>query len=350
MKRKLLVIGGSYMNLQMKVDPKSKDENITEGSAYGFHPYGDSAITAIAAAKLGGDCIFATKLGDDTNGKRLYEYYKNCGIVKDAMRKSTTDQTGLSVTVWNDLGTYETFITRGASMQFTKAEIDDAFATVPDLFVVPLEELGYEEKTVMRPLVKPSEESEADGEAEPELVPVTEKEGLALYAIRRAEEKDVDLLLEWTPFTSHFPLETLKNVKALVISDDTLYHLTGFFPNTTDKTLRALMALSKKVSAKYYVVRQGNDAVFVYDGKYYETYRAPEKLVSSVQAENAGMQKTFLGALAVDYLETKNILHAARFATVVSLLTKGKYGNLEKLMTRAEFDAYLAENGISLDR
>ena len=39
------------MNLQMKISPKHKEGDITPGSDYRYHPYGDSAITAISTAK-----------------------------------------------------------------------------------------------------------------------------------------------------------------------------------------------------------------------------------------------------------------------------------------------------------
>ena len=55
MKKKILIIGGSYMNLQMKVNPKTKQKNQTFGSEYRYHPFGNSALTAIATAKLGGE-------------------------------------------------------------------------------------------------------------------------------------------------------------------------------------------------------------------------------------------------------------------------------------------------------
>ena len=66
--------------------------------------------------------------------------------------------------------------------------------------------------------------------------------------------------------------------------------------------------------------------------------------------KNAGkkMQQTFIGALAAEYLESKNILRACKFAIVVSLLTKGKFGNLEKMMSLPELQQYAAENGFDL--
>ena len=358
-------MGGSYMNLQMRINPKTKEGELTQGSDYRFHPYGASAVTAIAAAKSEGECVFATRFGDDTNGKRLYEYYKSCGILTSAMKKDSMAQTGMSVTLFSDLDAHESYLSAGASARFTKEEIDDAFITMPDMFLVPLEELGVEAHTVLMKQPEtpatsvPDADKKAEGGAEtPDgtdkvissetVSSYREEESLALYALKKAQERHVDLLLQYTPFTAKFPLETLENIKILVISDEMLYSLTGFFPNTTDKALRSLVALSQKIKSKYYIVQQGDDTAFIYDGQYYETVQAPVPLRTNTKDAGKKMQQTFIGALAAEYLESKNILRACHFATAVSLLTRAKFGNLEKMMSRAELDAYAEEHGISL--
>lgn len=466
-KRKLLVIGGSYMNLQMKISPKTKIGATTTGNEYCFHPFGDSAIAAISTAKNGGACVFATRFGDDINGKRLYDYYKGCGISKQLMRKDKDSQTGLCLTLFSDRFEHEHFLSKGASMRFTKDEIDEALATLPDLFLAPLEELGYEEHMIVVPAEKipeesldeeitqalmpellietsefsvipfeeettagefssvydfleengtpaaeplptneteehelqeseqnaltianesvspeepaqeepipaseePSPEKETDAQnptddAPTQEIPVRsakekiissetvssyiEKESLALYAVTQAEEKGINMLLHYTPFTAQYPLESLDHIKIFVISDEDLYDLTGHFPDNAEKTLRALIALSEKVKAKYYVIQRGDDSVFVYDGKRYEIVFAPETLRQDTREIGARMKPTFIGALAAEYLETKNIIHACHMATIVSLLTRTKFGNLEKLMTREELIRYATEHGIHL--
>ena len=466
-KRKLLVIGGSYMNLQMKISPKKKIGSTTTGNEYRFHPFGDSAIAAISTAKNGGSCVFATRFGDDINGKRLYEYYKGCGISKQLMRKDKDSQTGLCLTLFSDHFEHEHFLSKGASMRFTKDEIDEALVTLPDLFLAPLEELGYEEHMIVVPAeqtpedsldeeithalmpelmietsefpVIPFEEEHSAGEfstgydfleengasaaehpsngetekqetpeaeenvltkafeftsmpntAQEEPTPTAEeaspeekaeeqfptdeaptqeipshcakekiissetvssyieKESLALYAVTKAEEKGIDMLMQYTPFTAQYPLESLEHIKIFVISDEDLYDLTGFFPDNTEKTLRALIALSDKVKSKYYIIQRGDDSVFVYDGKRYEIAFAPETMRKDTREIGSRMKPTFIGALAAEYLETKNIVHACYMATIVSLLTRSKFGNLEKLMTREELIRYATEHGIHL--
>lgn len=393
-KRKLLIMGGSYMNLQMKINPKTKNGSTTQGSEYYFHPAGDSAIAAVSAAKNGGECIFATRFGDDINGKRLYEYYKNCGISKQLMRKDSGAQTGLCLTLFSDLYEHENFVSAGASMRFTKNEIDEAFSsTSPDLFLAPLEEIGYEEHMVVVPKEQSSENSieEEMSQAfmpsvmietsefpilQPEEVPspietktskkndnlsekgkiissetvssYIEKESLAAYATQKADELGLNLLVQYTPFTAKYPLETLKNIKIFVISDEDLRELTGFAPDNTEKTLRALLALSSMIQSKYYIIQRGDDSVFVYDGNHYEIVFAPESLRKDTREIGVKMKPSFIGALAAEYLDSKNIVRACRFSIIVSLLTRTKFGNLEKLMSRAELIQYATERGIRI--
>lgn len=381
------------MNLQMKISPKQQEGPVTPGGEYRYHPYGGSAIAAIAAAKMGGECVFATRFGDDMNGKRLYEYYKDCGISKRLMRKDESAQTGMCITVYGDHGEYESYLSEGASIRFGREEIDEAFTVTPDLFLAPLEEIGYEEHMVVVPAEKTPEDEIDEAAAQalmPELMietsdfPVShpaelsvedelqgqkeelsdsekvissetvssyiEQKSLARYAVEVADAQNIDLLIQYTPFTSKYPLDTLKNIKMLVISDELLYELTGFFPNNTEKALRALVALSGQIKAKYYIVQQGDDSVFVYDGNRYEIVSAPEVLKGETRRIGANMQNTFIGALAAEYLETKNIVRACRLAIIVSMLTRAKFGNLEKMMSRAELDQYLTEKEIDLNK
>ena len=140
----------------------------------------------------------------------------------------------------------------------------------------------------------------------------------------------------------------MKNIKIFVISDEDISNLTGVFPDNTEKTLRALLALSSKIQSKYYIIQRGDDSVFVYDGSHYETVFAPETLRQDTREIGVKMKPSFIGALAAEYLDSKNIIRACRFSIIVSLLTKTKFGNLERLMSRAELVQYVTERGIKI--
>ena len=69
-KRKVLIIGESYMNLEMETDSLLNYGNITHGGKYGFHPYGMTAAAAVTVGKMGGKCVLCSKLAKDSNGNR----------------------------------------------------------------------------------------------------------------------------------------------------------------------------------------------------------------------------------------------------------------------------------------
>ena len=376
-------MGESYMNFQMKTDPPQKDKEVTYGTEYSFHPYGDGAMTAISAAKVGGDCVFCTKLGNDAYGERLRSYYKACGLVLSSETLLKGEQTGMSVTVYSDMDNGHTYVTKGANLSFTKQDVDDAFSHYPDMFVLPQDDILFQSnqpETVapastpmpmdidieaikdmddipdddFYPLEyedeeKPMEETTikvgSDGEIEDfsqtisfsndkpteELrrLQATEASNLVMYAARLAAQRNTDIVVQYNEYTSKLPLHTIDGIKILVVSDTMLQETSGILQTSTDKTLRALIPLAAKIKAKYYVVQQGNDTSFVYDGKYYETVTLHENLNRRAKQECPHMHGTYIGALAARFLKTRDIIDACKFASVASILTQSKFGCLD---------------------
>ena len=393
MKKKLLVLGESYMNLQMKTAPAAKDAKLVFGSSYSFHPYGAGAMTAISAAKLGGNCVFSTKLGEDSNGERLKKYYKSCGIDLSCLSSVKEEQTGMTVTVYNDLATGHTYITKGANLTFTKKDVDDAFSTYPDMFVLPQDDLlsetaeaapktmGLEDKlecefsplgslsdvdapTEMIDISSINIENDAKSAdsdfsetiifSNSEAVEVApaktakpleteQEESLSLYAAELAMQKNIDMIVHYNKSTSKLPLAKFNNIKILVISDEMLYEASGIYPNSIDKTLRAIIPFSAKIKAQYYIVQQGNSSVFVYDGKYYDVVTLPSVLKTKAHQESPRMHGTFIGAIAARFLETMDIIDACKYALVASIITRSKFGTLDHAPSLKEILDFTAE-------
>lgn len=382
MKKKLLVLGESYMNLQMHTNPVTKDEKMTYADSYSFHPYGVGATTAISAAKLGADCSFCTKLGADQNGERLKKYYKSCGIDTSFVSTDKNAKTGMSVTLYSDITNGHTYISKGANLSLSKKDIEDAFSSCPDMFVIPQDMLVTEETKIQK-----TEKSTEEEDTPTELIDISEinesenkktesgdfsetmvfpsitdsdaentkkensplpdydpyKNNLSMYAVNLAEEKNVDLLVHYGKNSSKLPLNKINGIKILVISDEALYEVSGIFPNSIDKTLRAIIPFSAKIHSKYYIIQQGNDKIFVYDGKYYEILSIPAPLKAKAHQDSPRMHGTFVGALAARYLETNDILDACRYASVVSIMTRSKFGCLDHAPSRDEVAEFTAE-------
>jgi sugar/nucleoside kinase (ribokinase family) len=388
LKKKLLVMGESYMNFQMKTNPPQKDKDVTYGSEYSFHPYGAGAITAIAAAKAGGDCVLCTKLGDDAYGERLKAYYRSCGLSLSSEALMEGEQTGMSVTIYSDIDNGHTYVTKGVNLKFTKQDVDDAFANYPDMFVLPQDDILSqieEQKDISAeeiPLPETSEDgfpgedifidtgdedpldettitlgsdgqledfsqtiSFSNDEATEELhrAKVAETRNLVMYAARLATQRGVDIVVHYNEYTSKLPLHTLDGIKILVVSDKMLQEISGIPPISTDKILRSLIPLATKIKAKYYIVQQGNDTSFVYDGKYYETVTLPSRMKLRAKQESHSMHGTYIGALATRFLKTRDIIDACKFASVVSILTQSKFGCLDHAPSLDEIVKFTSE-------
>ena len=55
------------------------------------------------------------------------------------------------------------------------------------------------------------------------------------------------------------------------------------------------------------------------------------------------MHGTYIGALAARFLETNDIMDACRYAGVVSIMTRSKFGCLDHAPTRDEVAEFTAE-------
>ncbi|MBQ9746863.1 MAG: carbohydrate kinase family protein [Clostridia bacterium] len=388
MKKKLLVLGESYMNVQMKTNPPQKDEEVTYGASYSFHPYGAGSMTAISAAKLGANCVFCTKLGDDAYGERLKAYYNACGLTLSTEKLVKNAQTGLGLTLYNDITIGHTYVTKGANLHFTKQDVDHAFAYNPDMFVLPQDDIlsqiaGLEAappevpkpsvcedddedttfiphcETGERPMAETTMKVAPDGELEDfsetivfsndapteelKRMQAEESRNLVLYAARLAASRNTDIVVQYNKYTSKLLLGELDGIKILVIDEDMLREASGINPVSIDKTLRALIPLSAKIKAKYYIVQQGNDTSFVYDGQYYEIVKIPPLLKAKARQKYPRMHGTYIGALAMRFLETRDIIDACKYASIASILTESKFGCLDHAPSRAEISKFTSE-------
>lgn len=362
MKRKILMIGESYMNLQICVNPLTKSDGSVYGSQYSYHPSGDTAISAISASKLGADCVFSTKLGRDTNGERLYNYYASCGLNTEFIKKAESGQTGMSVTTYDKHGNAENIFVRGVN-RFSKRDIDDAFSSYPDLFMAPFEALVNENDTG---IVKTDGalgeefdlfERESDNagksakvqDAYPPLYDDKEN-NVAIYTITKATSQKVDLLVEYNRYSAMLPLEIISGIKALIIYREDIEALTGFRADSYEKLVKSLDSISVKIKSRFFIVPLRNGVALVYDGRNYEVVCPSEELIADENAQNERMNKTFAGAFAADFLDNRDVVRACKFACVASLKTRAMNGIVEHIPTKAEIDECVTKYNISLIR
>lgn len=353
MKRRLLVIGDSYMNIQMSVPGAARSYETVYGDSYSIHPCGNSAISAITAAKNGAECTFCTRLGNDMNGDKLLNYYKSCGIDVSFIKKLSNYQTGLWFSAYDNLHSLS-YVTKGANLLLSKADIDDAFACFPDVLLISHDYITSHSNDVGNQNIPYRSEIDIRNGENYQYNRITEPrtsrpENLALYAVNKAMERGVELVLEYTETTAMLPLEQMTGIKVIVISEEMLKNVTGTAPISIEKTLSALISFSSKIKAKYYVVQKGNDTSFIYDGMYFEIPQAPAVLKSLSHQDYSYMHSTYVGAMMAEYMQSKDILRACKYAHIVSLMTRAPMGMFQRVPSRAQVMEFLNENNFSID-
>lgn len=298
-KKRILVVGSSNIDtvFHMKRMP-SAGETVVDGGTYSTTPGGKGANAALAIARLGADCVFCTKLGNDENGVRLKKFYgENC-IDTRAVCVDKSSATGLAAIMVEGDGTNRIIVYPGANLKLTKENIEEAFMCYPDAlylsFELPLKNI-YD-------------------------------------ACEIAHRHGVPIFIDGGPAFRGFCFEKLPPIEVFSPNETETYIYTGIKPQSMNDCLRAASALFSKMTVKYIVIKLGNRGCFVYDGIHY--YICASYEVDAVDTTAAG--DAFTAAMTSEYVKGESILKACEFANAAGALTVSKCGSAESIPTRDE--------------
>lgn len=310
MKPRILVVGSSNIDFVCRMGrvPVQGETIISDGT-YAFVPGGKGANTAVAAARLGGDVIFCTKVGDDSYGEQLAGKYKSEGIDTRFVTMDKSARTGLAVIMVENSGNNRIIVYPGANMNLSRDDAEEAFTSYPDALVMQLE---IDHNTVVA-------------------------------CAQLAKQKGTKVFLDAGPATPDFPLESLGEVEVLSPNETETKILTGITPNSSANCLRACIELMNRVKCKHVVLKLGDRGCYVYDGTHCH-HIAPLDVGIPVDTTAAG--DAFTAALAVRYMQNGgNILDACEFANAVGGYVVTKAGAFPSLPTVKELKDFLEKDG-----
>lgn len=310
MKPRILVVGSSNIDFVCRMDrvPMQGETMISDGS-YAFVPGGKGANTAVAAARLGGDVLFCTRVGNDSYGKQLSEKYAGEGIDTRFITMDRAAKTGLAVIMVEGTGHNRIVVYSGANMNLSAEDAEEAFTSYPDALLLQLE---TDTETVVA-------------------------------ATHMAKAKGTKVFLDAGPATREFPLEQLGPLEVLSPNETETEILTGIKPNSSANCLRACVELMNRASCKYVVLKLGDRGCYVYDGTHCH-HLAPLDIGEPVDTTAAG--DAFTAALAVRYMQNGgDILDACEFANAVGGYVVTKAGAFPSLPTLSELRAFLEKDG-----
>ena len=302
MPKKILVAGSTNIDLMLSTPyiPAPGETLLSDGS-YVFTPGGKGANTAAAAAALGADTVFCTRVGDDAYGDSLIKLFADKKIDTRYIKVDPSEPTGLAAVMIERGGTNRIIVYPGANAKICESDIESAFTCYPDAVLTQFE---------------------------------LNRDSVVACA-RMAYENDVPLFVDAGAAERDYPLEKLRRVEIFSPNEVEAEILTGIRPNNLNNCLRASMALCGMVDIHYVVLKLGGRGCYVYDGKYCDLVSPYD--VEAVDTTAAG--DAFTAAITAEYLRTGDIIASARFANAVGALTVTRRGSIRALPTREQAEA-----------
>lgn len=300
-KKRILVIGSSNMDLSMNMYKiPAPGETLIDDGGVAYTPGGKGLNAAIAFTRLGADCVFSTKLGADSHGQKLYGYLKESGLNTEYIRVDRENPTGFSAVLKESSAENRIIYYPGANLTLSRENLMEAFSCQPDAVYINFE-VSFD---------------------------------TASLAARIASSRGIPIFVDAAPANKNYSLESLPQLEVFSPNETETQEYTGIMPAGADSSLRAALALWKRVKCKYLVIKQGARGAFVYDGKHYimiPAYR-PDKLVDTTAAGDA-----FTAAFTLEYLESGgDAVLAAKYGAAAGAVTVSKFGAASSVPTANE--------------
>lgn len=300
MSKKILVVGSSNMDLSMNMyKVPAAGETVIDDGGVAYNPGGKGLNAAVAFKKLGADTVFSTRLGADMHGQKIYTFLKEMGVNTSYVKADHASPTGFAAVLKESDGQNRIIYYPGANITLTRDNIAEAFACQPDAVYINFE---------------------ASFDA-------------ALAAAQIASSRGIPIFVDAAPADKNYALEALPELCVFSPNEAETLEYTGILPVGADASLRAALALWKRVKCKYIVIKQGARGAFIYDGKHYSmipSFRA-DKVVDSTAAGDA-----FTAALAYEYLDSHDIVLAAKYGAAAGAVTVSKSGAASSIPTESE--------------
>lgn len=306
---RILLVGSANMDLSMNIyKMPERGETVLDDGGVAYTPGGKGANAAVALARLGGECVFCTKLGRDAHGQKLYNYYKECGINASYIKVDPDAPTGLAVVMKEADGSNRIIVYPGANRTLNNDNIIEAFNSRPDALY-----LGFE-------------------------IPFN----MALSAAKIASANNIPIFVDAAPASKDYPLESLPEMEIFSPNETETFEYTGIMPKGTDSCLQAAYALFQKVKAKYVVIKLGARGAFFFDGKHFDLVPAyrPDEVVDTTAAGD-----TFTAAMTLEYLRSGNIKESIKFGAAAAAIAVSRRGASASVPTVDEVKAFLAKRG-----
>lgn len=297
---RIVVIGSSNTDMVISMERLPLPGETLIGGDFFMNPGGKGANQAVAAARLGGNVTFMTKVGNDTFGSRAISLYKAEGM--DVQHVLTDDQhpSGVALIMVDAHGENCIAVASGANAHLRPSDVDEAKGLIDEGDIV-LMQLETPLDTVA-------------------------------HVARMAKNKGKRVILN--PAPAHpLPEALLKDLYMLIANETEAELISGTRITDMDSVARAADVICNK-GADNVVITLGAKGAFIKERGTYHQVNGMQ--VKAVDATAAG--DTFCGAVCVALAEGKGIVEAVEFANRCAAITVTRRGAQSSLPYRREVE------------
>lgn len=259
--RRIAVVGSNMVDLVTDIDRMPDAGETLEGRGFAIGPGGKGANQAVAAARLGGEVVMVTAVGDDVFGRSTRETLSAAGIGLTHVRTVPGVPNGVAPIFVTPDGENRILIVKGANAHLAPEDVDRAMPAIAGCGLLLLQ-LEIPLETVY-------------------------------HAIDRATAASVPVLLNPAPATRALSLERIVHCRFFAPNQTELAILTGLPTGTPAEAEAAARTLLAAGIGAVIVTLGAAGALFVGAG---ETIAIPPVAVRPVDTTGAG--DAFLGAFA----------------------------------------------------
>ncbi len=285
---RIIVIGSSNTDMVIKSKKLPAPGETILGGIFLMNPGGKGANQAVAAARLGGNVTFVTKIGTDIFGTKALQILANEGIDTSYVIKDTVNPSGVALITVDDHGENSIVVAPGSNGSLSETDInEEVFNTVSsDLFLMQLE------------------------------IPLKTVENIA----HRAKEMGNRVILNPAPAT-HLSDRLLKCIYLITPNETEAEILTGIKVVDYGTAEKAATILHSK-GVDNVIITMGSSGAYLSTGAISEL--VPVIPVKAVDSTAAG--DVFNGALALAISEGKNLKEAVTFANKAAGISVTRMG------------------------
>lgn len=298
---RIIVVGSSNIDMTAMVDSLPRPGETIGGARFIQANGGKGANQAVAAARLGGDVMFATCVGNDLNGKALKEVFAADGINTRNHKLTDEAPTGTALIMVDKYAENCIAVAPGANGCLTPEDMDamEADFAEAEILLVQLE--------VPMPTV--------------------------CKAVELAAKHGLKVVLNPAP-VAPIPEHIFPMLYLITPNETEAQKLTGVRVNTADDAVAAAKVFFDK-GVKNVIITMGGSGSIICQGDGRTIY-VPARRVNAVDTTAAG--DVYNGGIATAISEGKSLEEAAKFASVAASISVTRLGAQNSVPQRTEVD------------